>query len=85
MFLSALTKTGLTSALAPKAARAGVAPLFARDYHENVISHYESPRNVNVAFSTARLRRLTVLPLFQVGSLPKHDVDVGTGLVGAPA
>jgi len=37
----------------------------ARQYHEKVISHYESPRNV--------------------GSLPKTDVDVGTGLVGAPA
>ena len=23
--------------------------------------------------------------IHQVGSLPKHDVDVGTGLVGAPA
>jgi len=36
-----------------------------RGYHENVISHYENPRNV--------------------GSLPKNDADVGTGLVGAPA
>jgi len=36
-----------------------------RQYHEKVISHYESPRNV--------------------GSLPKTDADVGTGLVGAPA
>jgi len=36
-----------------------------RHYHEKVISHYESPRNV--------------------GSLPKTDADVGTGLVGAPA
>ena len=24
-------------------------------------------------------------PVLQVGSLPKNDVDVGTGLVGAPA
>jgi len=37
----------------------------ARQYHERVIDHYESPRNV--------------------GSLPKTDPDVGTGLVGAPA
>merc|ERR1712188_282159 len=34
-------------------------------YHEKVIDHYESPRNV--------------------GSLDKKDVNVGTGLVGAPA
>lgn len=40
-------------------------PVIARGYHENVISHYEKPRNV--------------------GSLPKGDIDVGTGLVGAPA
>ncbi|KAG2152059.1 FeS cluster assembly scaffold IscU [Suillus cothurnatus] len=65
MFRSALTKAGLSSAIAPKATRAGIAPVLARGYHENVISHYESPRNV--------------------GSLPKHDADVGTGLVGAPA
>ena len=36
-----------------------------RLYHEKVLDHYSSPRNV--------------------GSLPKADVDVGTGLVGAPA
>jgi len=36
-----------------------------RLYHEKVLDHYSSPRNV--------------------GSLPKSDVDVGTGLVGAPA
>jgi len=34
-------------------------------YHENVIDHYENPRNV--------------------GTLDKKDVNVGTGLVGAPA
>lgn len=36
-----------------------------RFYHEKVLDHYSSPRNV--------------------GSLRKTDVDVGTGLVGAPA
>eukprot|EP00275_Glaucocystis_incrassata_P002057 EC124666.1.p1 GENE.EC124666.1~~EC124666.1.p1 ORF type:complete len:159 (+),score=19.02 EC124666.1:50-526(+) len=36
-----------------------------RAYHENVINHYENPRNV--------------------GSFEKHDPNVGTGLVGAPA
>ncbi|KAH7931390.1 FeS cluster assembly scaffold IscU [Leucogyrophana mollusca] len=65
MFRSSLTKTILSAASAPKAARAGIRPVLARGYHENVISHYESPRNV--------------------GSLPKNDFDVGTGLVGAPA
>ena len=34
-------------------------------YHQNVIDHYENPRNV--------------------GSLDKTSLDVGTGLVGAPA
>ena len=37
----------------------------ARLYHEKVLDHYSSPRNV--------------------GSLNKKDIDVGTGLVGAPA
>jgi len=36
-----------------------------RLYHQNVIDHYENPRNV--------------------GSMDKKDLDVGTGLVGAPA
>ena len=34
-------------------------------YHNNVIDHYENPRNV--------------------GKLNKKDINVGTGLVGAPA
>ncbi|KAG5175670.1 iron sulfur cluster assembly protein 1, mitochondrial precursor [Tribonema minus] len=37
----------------------------ARHYHENIVDHYENPRNV--------------------GSLDKKELDVGTGLVGAPA
>jgi Fe-S cluster assembly scaffold IscU len=36
-----------------------------RNYHKNVIKHFEKPRNV--------------------GSLNDKDIDVGTGLVGAPA
>lgn len=36
-----------------------------RFYHENVLDHYNNPRNV--------------------GTMNKNDVDVGTGLVGAPA
>jgi iron-sulfur cluster assembly enzyme ISCU, mitochondrial len=43
------------------ASRAGAVRL----YHENIVEHYENPRNV--------------------GSLNKKDLDVGTGLVGAPA
>ena len=47
-----------------RAARA--APLLnRRGYHQVLVDHYESPRNV--------------------GSLPKDDKNVGTGLVGAPA
>uniref|UniRef100_A0A7S2YSX6 Iron-sulfur cluster assembly protein n=1 Tax=Entomoneis paludosa TaxID=265537 RepID=A0A7S2YSX6_9STRA len=37
----------------------------ARGYHENIVEHYENPRNV--------------------GAFDKNDVNVGTGLVGAPA
>lgn len=36
-----------------------------RQYHQNIVDHYENPRNV--------------------GSLDKAGLDVGTGLVGAPA
>jgi iron-sulfur cluster assembly enzyme ISCU, mitochondrial len=36
-----------------------------RSYHENIVDHYENPRNV--------------------GSLDKKSLNVGTGLVGAPA
>jgi len=64
MFRSAITKTILNAAR-PRAFQATLPQVAARGYHENVISHYEKPRNV--------------------GSLPKGDIDVGTGLVGAPA
>lgn len=37
----------------------------ASQYHQNVVDHYENPRNV--------------------GSMNKKSLDVGTGLVGAPA
>ncbi|THH12321.1 hypothetical protein EW145_g28 [Phellinidium pouzarii] len=61
--LRALSNTALNAA--PRAYRSAARPTLVRAYHEKVISHYESPRNV--------------------GSLPKNDIDVGTGLVGAPA
>ncbi|KAJ7591252.1 FeS cluster assembly scaffold IscU [Mycena floridula] len=64
MFRSALTNT-ILKASRPGSSRVAATPIFARTYHEKVISHYEQPRNV--------------------GSLPKNDADVGTGLVGAPA
>ncbi|KAL9043262.1 MAG: hypothetical protein Q9214_003547 [Letrouitia sp. 1 TL-2023] len=44
---------------------AATQPSARRAYHEKVLDHYSSPRNV--------------------GSLPKSDSSVGTGLVGAPA
>ncbi|KAI4164789.1 MAG: hypothetical protein LQ342_001421 [Letrouitia transgressa] len=44
---------------------AAIQPSARRAYHEKVLDHYSSPRNV--------------------GSLPKSDSSVGTGLVGAPA
>jgi len=64
MLRSALSKTILAAGW-PTVAKPSFSPAVARFYHENVISHYEKPRNV--------------------GSLPKGDIDVGTGLVGAPA
>jgi len=64
MFRLAISKNILHTAR-PRTAQVLAGPAVARLYHENVISHYERPRNV--------------------GSLPKNDIDVGTGLVGAPA
>ncbi|KAF8803686.1 iron sulfur cluster assembly protein 1 [Phlegmacium glaucopus] len=66
MFRSAIKKSLFAASRpTPTLARTSLRPFVARGYHENVISHYEKPRNV--------------------GSLPKNDIDVGTGLVGAPA
>ena len=80
MFRSALFKSILSTAR-PAGFKAPCVPAAVRYYHENVISHYERPRNVRHAF----FRTLLSDNLFQVGSLPKGDMDVGTGLVGAPA
>ena len=66
----------------PGLAKASLRPVLARGYHENVISHYEKPRNVCHYFYVCTALSDNV---HQVGSLPKHDIDVGTGLVGAPA
>jgi hypothetical protein len=44
MLRSALSKSVLNNAARP--AGPAIRPVFARAYHENVISHYESPRNV---------------------------------------
>ncbi|BEJ13243.1 hypothetical protein CspHIS471_0304170 [Cutaneotrichosporon sp. HIS471] len=66
MFRNVLRTTVSSSsraALRPVARPAVVAQI--RNYHANVIDHYENPRNV--------------------GKMNKDDIDVGTGLVGAPA
>ena len=63
-----------------------------RGYHEKVISHYERPRNASLelqsrlfGLSDNSFLLIICCSFLQVGSLPKADVDVGTGLVGAPA
>ena len=81
----ALSKSALAST--SRAIRPSVRPVLARAYHEKVISHYESPRNVRHII-TKRCFLLSDMPTLratQVGSLPKNAPDVGTGLVGAPA
>ncbi|KAI9226202.1 MAG: iron sulfur cluster assembly protein 1, mitochondrial [Piptocephalis tieghemiana] len=64
--------TSLLPAMATTTARRAILPSTSllpspsrRQYHEKVLDHYNSPRNV--------------------GSFDKKDLDVGTGLVGAPA
>merc|ERR1711964_102546 len=57
-----LTRCALSRAAVSVQALPGLA---ARAYHENVLDHYNNPRNV--------------------GSFPKDEENVGTGLVGAPA
>ena len=85
MLHSALKKTLFAvSRPTPALRNASLRPLLARGYHENVISHYEKPRNVCRLFLPLHLHPLSD-KIHQVGSLPKHDIDVGTGLVGAPA
>ncbi|KAL8688944.1 MAG: hypothetical protein Q9218_005269 [Villophora microphyllina] len=66
---SALTSTSVrpttTTRLALPTSTTLAQPSTRRTYHEKVLDHYSSPRNV--------------------GSMPKTDISVGTGLVGAPA
>ena len=89
MFSRALSRSLL--AAAPRATRTTVRPvrpIAARAYHEKVISHYESPRNVSGCLLLTNYLPVSDNGAFldaQVGSLPKNDIDVGTGLVGAPA
>lgn len=45
MLRSALTKTVL-NASRPSVVTATLRPVVARGYHENVIAHYENPKNV---------------------------------------
>jgi len=63
--VSSLARNGASGASMSRIAARPFVAAQRRGYHENVISHYEQPRNV--------------------GSMNKNDVDVGTGLVGAPA
>ncbi|OJT13349.1 Iron sulfur cluster assembly protein 1, mitochondrial [Trametes pubescens] len=87
MFRSTIAKSLVNAS--PRASRLAARPVLARAYHEKVISHYEQPRNV--CLDQSRLSYVLGLsdnspaPLLQVGSLPKNDPTVGTGLVGAPA
>jgi len=87
MFSSLVQKSVLGTAT--RASRLNARPLLARAYHEKVISHYENPRNVSdppaILLPPFRLESLSDSTVPQVGSLPKNDIDVGTGLVGAPA
>jgi len=75
----------------PRVSRLSSRPVIARAYHEKVISHYERPRNVSRITTVSAYVPFLEFPFVyliiwaQVGSLPKHDNDVGTGLVGAPA
>ena len=74
----------------PRASRLTARPVVARAYHEKVISHYEQPRNVRCGpqldpSSPFLSFSVYLIITSQVGSLPKNDIDVGTGLVGAPA
>lgn len=88
MFRSAVSKSVLNAAR-QNVSKTTVRPVIARGYHENVISHYEKPRNVSRLFFPislgCNLSDNVSSSSIQVGSLPKGDIDVGTGLVGAPA
>lgn len=87
MFRSTIAKSLVNAS--PRASRLAARPVLARAYHEKVISHYEQPRNVRLDQSRLSyglgLSDNSPAPLLQVGSLPKNDPTVGTGLVGAPA
>ena len=89
MFYSLVQKSALRTTT--RVPTLNARPLLARAYHEKVISHYENPRNVSGSHHPAWFRfpfkweSLSDNLSPQVGSLPKNDFDVGTGLVGAPA
>lgn len=61
MFRSALTKTVLNTATRPSGA--AIRPVIARAYHEKVISHYESPRNVSICHRFGVFDLSRVIPL----------------------
>lgn len=84
--LSTMLRSSLKTVLkaTPRASSILTRPVLARGYHEKVISHYEQPRNVRHVRS-GHSDHYLITNIYQVGSLPKNDFDVGTGLVGAPA
>ena len=93
MLNASLTKSVLKS-VSSRSVVNNLRPAAARGYHEKVIQHYEKPRNVRVCssfdvegsfFVALSDSEPALFFSLQVGSLPKGDSDVGTGLVGAPA
>ena len=53
-----------------------------RSYHDNVIDHYENPRNVGSLDKNVKSAPHAAASVLTCGS---QDKNVGTGLVGAPA
>ncbi|CAE7925959.1 Iscu [Symbiodinium sp. KB8] len=85
-----LQKASQSSLIAARQSAIGVSvrPAVATaGYHDNVIDHYENPRNVGKFPPWAAYARLRVIHSARVspGSLDKKSKNVGTGLVGAPA
>jgi hypothetical protein len=60
-------------------------PAGTAQYHENIVDHYENPRNVGTCQYFACSAFQNSYRYEPTGSLDKKDTDVGTGLVGAPA
>lgn len=70
MFRSTLTKTVLNTKIRPSSV--GLQPVVARAYHEKVISHYESPRNVSLFRSLPSFFRYLIANFTGLGRLPQQ-------------